>query len=174
MLQSGLAFFLSMVLTFILGGIIGLLLRLLLALLFLPLIATFAKNKSANTIISAGPWILTIEFIANIFYGWFACYIGVWLFRVMNVSIDLFYPLMVICSFLWFDLSRIQKEQKRIKSLETSGLNEQQPYELMNQDMNKLRGANFLSNHLNSRYTALFGKIAGAIIGGYNLIYSIN
>jgi hypothetical protein len=174
MLQSGLAFFLSMLLTFIFGGIIGVLLRLLLALLFLPLIATFAKNKNANTVISGGPWILTIEFITNIFYGWFACYIGVWLFRAMNVSIDLFYPLMVICSFLWFDLSRIQKEQKRIKSLETSGPNEQLAYELTNQDVNKHRVANFLSNHLNSRYTALFGKIAGAIIGGYNLIYSIN
>jgi len=174
MLQSGLAFFLSMLLTFIFGGILGLILRLLLALLFLPLIATFAKNRSGNTVISSGPWILTIEFIANIFYGWFACYIGVWLFRALNVSIDLFYPLMVICSFLWFDLSRIQKEQKRIKSLETSGLSDQLPLELMNQDMNRLRVANFLSNHLNSRYTALFGKIAGAIIGGYNLIYITN
>ena len=174
MLYSALAFILSMLLTFFLGGFIGLFIRLVLALLFLPLIALFRNKNSGSAVISSGPWVLTIEFLANIFYGWFACYIGLWVFRSLNVPIDLFYPAMVLCSFLWFDLSRIQKEQKRIKSLDSSGLNEQIPLELTNQDMSKLRLANFLSNHLNSRYTALFGKIAGVVIGGYNLIFNLN
>jgi hypothetical protein len=81
---------------------------------------------------------------------------------------------MVLCSFLWFDLSKIQKEQRRIKALESSAINDQIPIELVNQEMKSLRATNFLNNHLNSRYTALFGKIAGAVIGGYNLIYSLN
>jgi len=174
MLQSALAFFLSMVLTFILGGIIALFIRFMLALVFLPFIALFSKKKNSQTVINNGPWILTIEFVANLFYGWFSCYIGLWVFSALNVGIDIFYPLMVLCSFLWFDLSKIQKEQRRIKALESSAINDQIPIELVNQEMKSLRATNFLNNHLNSRYTALFGKIAGAVIGGYNLIYSLN
>ena len=174
MLYSAIAFLLSMMLTFFLGGLIGLFIRLVLGLLFLPLIAIFRNNKSNSIAITGGPWVLTIEFIANIFYGWFAIYIGVWVFRMLNVGIDFFYPLMVLCSFIWFDLSRIQKEQKRIKSLESKKFESGMPFEINKQDFSRLRIANFLSNNLNSRYTALFGKIAGAIIGGYNLIYSIN
>jgi hypothetical protein len=81
----------------------------------------------------------------------------------MSVHIDWFYPFFVLLSFLWFDLNKIQNEKKRIKSLENSGLRERLPIELINQDMQKLRIGNFLSDHLNSRYTALFGKIAGVI-----------
>jgi Ulp1 family protease len=91
----------------------------------------------------------------------------------MNVHIDGFYPLLVLLSFIWFDVNKIQREQKRIKAMGKSNLNESLPIELINQDMNRLRLGNFLSDHLNSRYTALFGKITGVIIGGYNLIFSL-
>ena len=174
MLYPALAFIFSMMLTFFLGGLIGLFIRFMLALLFLPLIAFFRNKNATNTVINSGPWILTIEFLANIFYGWFANYIGVWVFQSMDVRIDWFYPILVLFSFIWFDVNRIQREQKRIKAMGKSNLNESLPIELINQDMNKLRLGNFLSDHLNSRYTVLFGKITGVIIGGYNLIFSLN
>jgi hypothetical protein len=77
MLYSAIAFLLSMMLTFILGGLLGLMIRFFLALMFLPLIAAFRKKGTESAVITSGPWILTIEFLANIFYGWFANYIGV-------------------------------------------------------------------------------------------------
>ena len=170
MLNTALALMFSMMLTFVLGGLLGLLIRFFLALMLLPLIASFRKKDQKSTIISSGPWILTIEFLANIFYGWFANYIGVWVFRSMAVSIDVFYPLFILFAFLWFDLTRIQKEKSHLKSLEYSGLRERLPLDLINEDMQKIRAGNFMNDHLNKRYTALFGKIAGVIIGGFNLI----
>jgi hypothetical protein len=170
MINTALALIFSMMLTFVLGGLLGLMIRFFLALMFLPLIAFFRKKDQKSTLISSGPWILTIEFLANIFYGWFANYIGVWVFRSMAVSIDVFYPLFILFAFLWFDLSRIQKEKLQLKSLENSGLRERLPIDLINEDMQKIRAGNFMNDHLNSRYTALFGKIAGVIIGGFNLI----
>lgn len=173
MLNSALAFCFSMMLTFILGGLLGFLLRFSLALLFIPLIALFTRRKEGNTaptVITSGPWILTIEFLANIFYGWFANYIGVWVFASMGVPIDWFYSFFVLFAFLWFDLKRIRTEKNQLKALEESEFRERLPIELVNEEMHKMRADDFLNQRLNNRYTALFGKIAGVIIGGFNLI----
>jgi hypothetical protein len=172
MLNSALAFCFSMMLTFILGGLLGFLLRFSLALLFIPLIALFRRKEEngSATVISSGPWILTIEFLANIFYGWFANYIGVWVFASMGVPIDWFYPFFVLFAFIWFDLKRIRTEKNQLKAIENNGLRERLPIELLKEEMQEIRPGNFLNQHLNNRYTALFGKIAGVVIGGFNLI----
>lgn len=130
----------------------------------------FRKKRVGATVISSGPWILTIEFIANLFYGWFANYIGVWVFNSMGTAIDWFYPFLVMISFLWFDIQRIQQEKKRTKSFEDSELRERLPLELVNNEMHKFRMDNLMSDRVNSRVTALFGKFAGVVIGGFNLI----
>ncbi len=174
MFQSALAFLMSMILTFILGGLLGFGIRFFLAILFLPLITMLRKKDTNPTVIRSGPWILTIEFLANIFYGWFANYIGVWVFNSLGVTIDWFYPLTVFIGFIYFDLTKIHNEKKRLRELTDNNLNEKLPIELINQEMKEHRQNNFLNEHLNSRYTALFGKLSGVVIGGFNLIVLSN
>lgn len=180
MLSSALAYFFSLVLTVVLGGLLSFLIKAVLALVFVAFTAMlFSSGKRSKTYTNESYQVLTIEFLSNIFYGYLSNSIGIWVFNYMGVQIDWFYPVFMLVAFLWSDLTRMRNEQKQIEAADPNDLQKQILMDIISsrttngEELPKLPEMNkssMISVMKNTRMTALFGKIAGVIIGGLQLI----
>lgn len=170
MLTTALAYFLALILSIVLGGLLAFLVKALIAFALLPLLAIFSGGKSQKHT-NGSPVVLTVEFLSNIFYGYMANSIGIWVFNWLEQPIDWFYSLFILIAFVGLDIQRMQKERKRLKMVsQEGGIRDRLPSQLFNKQMQEFREEDMLSAHKNTRITAIFGKVAGVLIGGLNLI----
>ncbi len=171
MLSSAFAYFFSLILSVVLGGLLTFFVKVLIAFALLPLVAILAKNKQKIHTIGS-PLVLTIDFLANIFYGYMANQIGIWVFTSWNVPIDWFYPVFILVAFLWFDIQRLRRERARLKAIDQKeeGLRARLPEGVLQQQMQKFDKADLLNDFNNSRITGMIGKATGVIIGAFRLI----
>lgn len=182
MLLSALAYFFAFGLTVILGGLITFFVKAILALTLFAILALVSSGSKRKVYGNESPQVLTIEFLSNIFYGYFANNIGIWVFNYLEVPIDWFYPIFMLFAFIWFDMTRMRNERLRIEKFDSQGLRNRIPNELFpngaadpetveHAEINK---ENMISILKNLRMTGLFGKITGVIIGGLQLIIRAN
>jgi Flp pilus assembly protein TadB len=171
MIISALAYFFSLMLSIVLGGLLTFFVKVIIAFALLPLIAIMAKNKR-QTHTMGSPLVLTIDFLSNIFYGYMANRIGIWVFNYFEVPIDWFYPTFILVAFLWFDIQRLRRERARIKEIgeKEEGMRSRLPEELLQQQMQKFQKSDLIQDFNNARITGMIGKATGVILGAFNLI----
>lgn len=174
MLSSAVAYFFSLMLSIVLGGLLTFFVKVIIAFALLPLVAIMAKNKK-QTHTMGSPLVLSIDFLSNIFYGYMANKIGLWVFAYLNVPIDWFYPTFILVAFLWTDIQRLRRERARINEIENKeeNMRARLPEGILQQQMQKFHKDDLMQDFNNSRITGMIGKATGVILGAFNLIIGV-
>lgn len=170
MLNIILAIFISLLLSTILGGLLTFFIKFLLAIFFIPFIAYFKGKNNKNIVVSTGPWILTIEFLSGIFFGYLTVYLGKWTFESFELKMDWLFPAFFTIFFIWFDLNRIRSDNFKFNFMLNKDLKSGMADEQINLDAEKQR-SELLNHQTNMRYTALFGKLSGLLMNSVYLFH---
>lgn len=110
MFYSAIGYLLTLFMAFTIIPLIAFFLRMVLVMLFSRIYWGVAKDKSPASLLQFSIKLAQpVGFATAIFHGFAALWMGVVFFKGLGVKLDYFLPIMLIFTFVWFGLKKLQK-----------------------------------------------------------------
>ncbi|WP_052598577.1 hypothetical protein [Aureispira sp. CCB-QB1] len=194
MFYSAIGYLLTLFMAFTIIPLVAFFLRMLLIMLFSRIYWGFTGNKSPVNLLQFSIKLAhPIGFTTAIFHGFAALWMGVVFFNGMDLKLDLFLPGILIFTFIWFGIKRINNPAKvnvdnRITTTDSEGQETtiiinpeiednltteplgQDPMKILNEQMkNQLKDQTkeFIQGNT---IIGLIGKVTGVVLGAMSYI----